>query len=123
MLHRFIFLYAEPVQKVQEATVLIADRCAVETVLQQLGNKLKWLQLTTVGAERITKQFAEGFTPHFTITRTSGACHGSPMAEYVLGHIIGREQQFFGVKEYQRNHVCSKFTNTFGELGAKKRPN
>ena len=100
-----IFFYTEPVQKLQEATILIADHGAVQPVLQKLGRKLKWLQLTMVGAEGILKQLAEGFTPHFTVTHMSGVCHAAPMAEYVLGHIIAREQQFFRVKEYQRNHV------------------
>ena len=95
----------DPLQKLRDAEILVADRNAITPLLKNLGPKLRWLQMTCIGTETIVNQLLQGFTPHFTITRMSGAVSAPVMTEYVIGHIIAQEREFFKVKEEQRNHI------------------
>ncbi|KAL5013596.1 hypothetical protein ScPMuIL_007866 [Solemya velum] len=85
-----------------DAEILLADGVPVVTAIMQEENKLRWVQSTWAGVEKIIKRLnPEKPLPSFVLTRSGGASFGKIMADYVMGYIIAHERHLFDMKEDQ----------------------
>ncbi|XP_053385230.1 glyoxylate/hydroxypyruvate reductase B-like [Mercenaria mercenaria] len=82
--------------------VLFADVPVIAKYRKKLVN-LKWAHTSSNGVNFLMDSFEkdEPF-PQFTLTKTPGSLNALHTTEYVIGHIIANERQFFQAKESQR---------------------
>ena len=86
----------------QDFQIIIADPELIFKWIYQLP-KLKWMQSTFAGVNRIFEQLPNNKPPpSFVLTRLGGV-FGPIMTEYVIGHIIARERKFALASKYQQS--------------------
>ena len=91
--------------------ILLADPNLVGPLLYNMG-KVKWVQSTRGGADKIMK-FLRNDKPYPETTLTRFAGCGQHMAEYVVGHIIAFERNFRGIFKDQECHEWAKSSKDY----------
>lgn len=88
--------------KLREAEIIFGDPAMVVPYWDELKNT-RWFQSTWAGNDALFKALTSTkiTAPPFAVTRFAGS-FGPLMAEYVIGHIIANERQFFGLCDDQK---------------------
>jgi len=104
----------EDVKKyLNEAEILFGDPHLIAPLWGELKN-LRWMQSTWAGNDSLFRSLtpekaSKPVPPPFTVTRFAGS-FGPLMAEFVLGHVIAHQRQFFGLLDDQKRRVWDKQT-------------
>ncbi|GAB1603349.1 uncharacterized protein LOC115216705 [Argonauta hians] len=86
--------------QLSEVEILLADPKLISKSLH-LFPALKWLHSTWAGVEVLMTEIDVKNPPNFLFTR-SGDGFGPAITEYIIGYIIARERDFFGMMECQQ---------------------
>lgn len=103
----------ETKRRLNEAEILFGDPELVAPLWRELTS-LRWYQSTYAGNDFLFRALTppkakEPVPPPFIVTRFAGS-FGPLMAEFVLGHVIAHQRQFFGLLEDQKRKVWNRET-------------
>jgi len=98
-------------KSLNEAEILFGDPELIAPYWKELKN-VRWVQSTWAGNDFLFRALtptngSQPTPPPFTVTRFAGS-FGPLMAEYVVGHLVAHQRQFFGLLEDQKEKKWEK---------------